>query len=102
MKNTESVPLQPHELEFAAWFLEDASNEFQDHSADEMFMPASKDTLAVAAAIRSAFGDDAPDVEICRIADDDADVVQFYTSLAMDFFSRRCRELAGSPARTIG
>jgi hypothetical protein len=44
--------LQPWELEFAAWFLEDAGADFQDHSADETFMPASVDTLAIAAARR--------------------------------------------------
>jgi hypothetical protein len=94
LKNIPADLLQPCELEFAAWFLEDAGADFQDHSADETFMPASDDMLAIAAAIRDEFGDDAPEVEVCRIPGDDADVVQFFTSQAMEFFARRCRELA--------
>lgn len=96
MKNDDVFPLQPHELEFAAWFLEDAGADFQDHSADETFMPASAGMLAVAEAIRAEFGDDAPDAVICRLPGSAEDVVQFYTSQAMAFCARRCRELAGS------
>jgi hypothetical protein len=96
LKNNLARPLQPHELEFAAWFLEDAGADFQDHSADETFVPATSGALAIAQAIQAEFGDDAPEAEICRLPGDDADWVQFCTSQAMEFFSRRCRELAES------
>lgn len=89
-------PLQPFELEFAAWFLADAGADFQDHSADETFMPASPGMLAIAEAIRAEFGDAAPAVEICRLPGEESDLVQFYTSQAMEFFAGRCRALAES------
>ena len=89
-------PLQPYELEFAAWFLDDAGADFQDHSADETFMPASPGMLAVAEAIHDEFGDDAPAVEICRLPGEESDLVQFCTSQAMEFFAGRCRALVES------
>lgn len=96
MKNSKALPLHPHELEFAAWFLEDAGADFEDHSDDETFLPATDDSLAIAAAIRAVFGDEAPEAGICHVPGGDANLVQFYTSQAMTFFSQRCRELAGS------
>jgi hypothetical protein len=67
LKNNLARPLQPHELEFAAWFLEDAGADFQDHSADETFVPATPGPLSIAQAIHAEFGDDAPEAEICRL-----------------------------------
>lgn len=99
MNNSATPPLRHDELEFAAWFLEDAGADFQDHSADETFMPATSGTLAIAEAIQAEFGDDAPEAGICRLPGDDAELVQFCTSQAMEFFSRRCRELAASAGR---
>lgn len=96
MKNSAARPLQPYELEFAAWFLEDAGASFQDYSADETFVPATPGALAIAQAICAEAGDDPSEAEICRLPGDDTDWVQFCTSRAMEFFSRRCRELAES------
>lgn len=96
MTDTILPPLQSYELEFAAWFLEDAGADFEDRSDDEIFLPASSQALGIAAAIRAAFGDDAPEPGTCRIPGDDAELVQFYTSQAMGFFAERCRSLAAS------
>jgi hypothetical protein len=96
MKNNSLPPLQPYELEFSAWFLEDAGADFRDRSDDETFLPATDRTLAVAATIRAMFGDDAPRPGISRVPGSAAGVVQLFTSQAMEFFSWRCRELAAS------
>jgi hypothetical protein len=96
MENTTSIQLAAHELEFLAWFLEDASADFQDHSADETFLEANAGTLAIAKEIRKKYGTDAPRPQAFRMRHEDAKMVQFYTSQAMQFFADRCRMLAAS------
>lgn len=98
MKKTNTPLLDVSELAFVAWFLEDAGADFEGHSADETFLPASDETLAIAAAIHAVYGDDAPEVEASVLPGDKNAQVQFYTSQAMNFYAQRCQALAaGEP-----
>ncbi|WP_332879682.1 hypothetical protein [Massilia sp. S19_KUP03_FR1] len=94
MKNTNAPLLDVNELGFIAWFLEDAGTDFEDHTADETFLPASDETLAISAAIHAVYGDDAPEVEASILPGNKDAQVQFYTSQAMKFYAQRCQALA--------
>jgi hypothetical protein len=89
-------PLERYELEYIAWFLEDAGADFEDHSCNDLFLPATPENRAIATAICDDADGDSPDADPVRLPGDAADVIQFWDSQAMEFFSRRCRDMAAN------
>lgn len=94
-------PLNTTELTMIAEFLEEAANEFEEHSANDFLLPATEENKAIFVAILEHHELNNPDDEHELSVEEimaSTDEVFIYDHWAMSYFSERCKELLERPA----